>query len=63
LDGHTKSPKTSHVVMRAPFTSPLLVRTFGAAENHTSLEHPIQDNEHQVSYCDYGSLLPFLFPR
>jgi hypothetical protein len=57
LDVYTESPEASHVVMSAPFTSPLLVHTFGAAENHASLQHPIHDYDHQVSYRHDGSLL------
>ena len=46
------------MVMGSSFTSPLLVYTLRAAEFHPSLQHAIQNDEHQVGDRHYGALFP-----
>jgi hypothetical protein len=46
------------VMVCSLLTPALLVRALCAPERHLSLNHPIQDYEHQVGYRHYGSLLP-----
>ena len=55
---YTESPEAAHVVVCPPLTSALLVRALCASERHPSLNHPIQDYEHQVGYRHYGALWP-----
>jgi hypothetical protein len=62
-DAYTESPEAAHVMVcalltPALLTPALLVRALCAPKRHLSLNHPIQDYEHQVGYRHYGALLP-----
>lgn len=46
------------MVVCAPFTSPLLMYARGALELRPSLQHPIEDYQHQMGDRHYGTFFP-----